>query len=54
MDLDSLPRKCYACNVCKKFKISIGSQMKCELCGHHKYMHEQVIFAFIKDIYSII
>ncbi|GES99113.1 hypothetical protein GLOIN_2v1837680 [Rhizophagus clarus] len=41
MDLDRLPRKCYFCNTCKKFKISVGNQLKCELCGHHKYMHEQ-------------
>src|SRR5438105_4348945 len=41
ININALPRKCYACSTCKKFKESDDPKV-CRLCEHHYNYHEQV------------
>ncbi|PKY50566.1 hypothetical protein RhiirA4_467111 [Rhizophagus irregularis] len=39
--LESLPRKCFACDICQKFTPSLFQTQKCAICEHADEVHEQ-------------
>ncbi|CAB4430793.1 unnamed protein product [Rhizophagus irregularis] len=38
---ETLPRKCFSCNICQKFIPSLTQPKKCAICDHMEEMHEQ-------------
>ncbi|RIA78657.1 hypothetical protein C1645_842737 [Glomus cerebriforme] len=41
--LETLPKKCYACESCQKFTATPNQENKCLVCGHYEAQHEQFL-----------